>query len=80
MKLSEIKFPLDRSGYCKMDSCYHIGTIGPAECSGMRIDGEHSIDNLILDVWANEDSQDNKDIADFILNAINTSILNLKNE
>jgi hypothetical protein len=65
------KLPLDRSGFCELDSSYHIGTIGDYDCSGMKIDYDHSIDDLVLDVWSKKDSEKDRKKADYILNAIN---------
>jgi len=71
MKELIAKLPLGRSGYCVIDGCYHIGTIGDYNKTGMKINNEHSIDELIIDVSANKDTVENRQMADYILLAIN---------
>ena len=44
-----------RSGYCKLDNCYHIGTLGKKGCTGIAIDKKHSMKEVVADVWANDD-------------------------
>jgi len=51
--------PWDRSGFCEMDMCFHIGTIGPKGCTGINIDEKHSVENLVADVWT--DTEDNEE-------------------
>jgi hypothetical protein len=43
----------ERSGYCEVDSSYHIGTVGFNKETGIKIDDDKCIDKLVCDVWAN---------------------------
>jgi len=44
------------SGFCKLDNCYHIGTRGRRNCTGIRLDETHSMKEVIADVWDKSDA------------------------
>jgi len=56
--------PWASSGYCGDDNSRHIGTLGPVGCTGIGIDDQHSISEVVADAWA--DADEGKANADFI--------------
>ncbi len=54
--------PWEYSGYCESDCSYHIGTVGPKSCTGIEIDDQHSMKEVVADAWA-EDEHDGNALA-----------------
>ena len=49
--MKHTKGPWDWSGPCPCDNSYHVGTIGEKGVTGIHIDDEHSMQDVIADVW-----------------------------
>ena len=52
--MKHTKGPWDWSGLCECDNSYHVGTIGEKGVTGIHIDDEHSMQDVIADVWVDD--------------------------
>ena len=52
--MKHTKGPWDWSGPCPCDNSYHVGTIGEKGVTGIHIDDEHSMQDVIADVWVDD--------------------------
>jgi len=66
--------PWEWSGLCKCDNSFHIGTIGKRGVTGIHIDDNHSMAEVIADVWVDDldDAEEAQANARFIVTACNS--------